>query len=481
MLEPSSASDFDPAALQVVRLASETDFAGWRAAARRLRRAGTPPEAVRWTVAADEVLLGGAAPGSSVSSIRDSFAAPGALLDLAEKVICHRAPDRFATLYRLVWRLRSDPRLMKDAADPDVALAVDMAQAVSRATRDMKAFVRLRPLEAVTPRTCAAWYEPPHRVLERAAPFFIERFSNLRFSILTPDSSLHWDRRQAVFGPGVQGGEALDDDRLEEAWRAGVMSVFDPLLTKAPSGRGNLRDASSIPQAAAMARIAPMVEQAPASPSERARKAARRLSRDGTYDDAPHDLDEVVAGLEICRRCDLWRHATQAVPGEGAARAALMFVGEQPGDQEDLAGKPFVGPAGQLFDRALERAGVPRDRTYVTNAVKHFKHAPRGTRRIHETPTPGEVRACRWWLDAERRLVRPRVIVALGATAALSVFGKPLSIGASRGRVIPLEAHTQGLVTYHPSYLLRVPDKAAKAKAWAAFVDDLRMAWRLAG
>ena len=224
-----------------------------------------------------------------------------------------------------------------------------------------------------------------------------------------------------------------------------------------------------------------MVEQAPASPSERARKAARRLSRDGTYDDAPHDLDEVVAGLEICRRCDLWRHATQAVPGEGAARTALMFVGEQPGDQEDLAGKPFVGPAGQLFDQALERAGVPRDRTYVTNAVKHFKHAPRGKRRIHETPTPGEVRACRWWLDAERRLVRPRVIVALGATAALSVFGKPMPIGASRGRPIPLDAHIRGLVTYHPSYLLRVRDKSAKAKAWEAFVDDLRMAWRLAG
>lgn len=196
--------------------------------------------------------------------------------------------------------------------------------------------------------------------------------------------------------------------------------------------------------------------------------------------DAPASLDDVAAGIQACRRCDLWRDATQGVPGVGAAAATLMFVGEQPGDQEDLAGLPFVGPAGRLFDAALAEAGVPRERTWVTNAVKHFKYEQRGKRRIHKTPNAGEVAACRWWLDQERRLVRPRVIVALGATAALSVFGRPTPVGASRGRPIQLPDQAQGLVTWHPSFLLRAPDPAAKARARAGFVEDLALAWSLA-
>jgi DNA polymerase len=155
-------------------------------------------------------------------------------------------------------------------------------------------------------------------------------------------------------------------------------------------------------------------------------------------------------------------------------------VGEQPGDQEDLAGRPFVGPAGQVLDKALEAAGVPRAETFVTNAVKHFKHEMRGKRRLHKTPDAGEVSACRWWLDHERRIVRPRVVVALGATAALSVFGKPTPIGKFRQQAIQLPDQAQGVVTYHPSYLLRVPDVAAKARAYALFVEDLKFAWRLA-
>ena len=193
----------------------------------------------------------------------------------------------------------------------------------------------------------------------------------------------------------------------------------------------------------------------------------------------PSTLAEVWAGVEVCRRCDLWR-CGNGVAGEGPFHAKLMFVGEQPGDQEDLAGQPFVGPAGKVLDRALDEAGVPRSETYVTNAVKHFKHELRGKRRIHQTPNTTEVAACRWWLDAERRIVRPRVIVALGATAGLAVFGKPTPIGKSRGQAFQLADQAQGVITYHPSFLLRVPDADAKAKAYAAFVEDLKFAWGLA-
>ena len=189
------------------------------------------------------------------------------------------------------------------------------------------------------------------------------------------------------------------------------------------------------------------------------------------------DLPTLIDG---CRRCDLWRHATQGVPGMGPAHARLMLVGEQPGDQEDLAGEPFVGPAGMVLDRALTEAGVPRAETFVTNAVRHFKHELRGKRRLHKTPDGGEVAACRWWLDEERRLVRPRLILVMGGTAALSVFGKAMPIGKNRGQIFQLDDQAQAMITVHPSYLLRIPDKAAKAEGFAKFVDDLALAWKRA-
>lgn len=222
-----------------------------------------------------------------------------------------------------------------------------------------------------------------------------------------------------------------------------------------------------------------MVRAAPSEPRKGASaRAARAPLPEG---ETPASLADIAELIQGCRRCDLWREATQGVPGEGPGQARLMLVGEQPGDQEDLAGAPFVGPAGQVLDRALGEAGVPRAEAYVTNAVKHFKHELRGKRRLHKTPDSGEVAACRWWLDHERRLVRPRLILAMGATAALSVFGKAMPIGKSRGQVFQLEDQAQAMITVHPSYLLRIPDAAAKAEAYRQFVDDLAAAWKRAG
>jgi DNA polymerase len=177
-----------------------------------------------------------------------------------------------------------------------------------------------------------------------------------------------------------------------------------------------------------------------------------------------------------CTRCHLYKHATQTVFGEGAVSAKLMLVGEQPGDQEDLAGKPFVGPAGQVLDRALEEAGVDRATTYVTNAVKHFKFEPRGKRRIHSKPQGPEIDACRWWIDQERMLIRPAVTVAMGATAARSLLHKVVTISGTRGRALTLDGGGECWVTVHPSYLLRLRDRADKDREYARFVDDLRTA-----
>ncbi|HEY5964769.1 MAG TPA: UdgX family uracil-DNA binding protein [Xanthobacteraceae bacterium] len=182
-----------------------------------------------------------------------------------------------------------------------------------------------------------------------------------------------------------------------------------------------------------------------------------------------------LAKLEnACQRCPLYRNATQAVAGEGARGAAVMLVGEQPGDKEDLAGRPFVGPAGRLLDEALAEAGIARDAAFVTNAVKHFKHEMRGKRRLHQKPNAGEIERCRWWLEQERALVRPAVIVALGLTAARSVFGRPMPIGKSRGTKHMLEGGTPAFVTIHPSALLRIRERADKEREYRGFVGDLR-------
>ena len=214
----------------------------------------------------------------------------------------------------------------------------------------------------------------------------------------------------------------------------------------------------------------------PTTPPPAERKRAPRVPKQAPPRVAPDsgDLDEVRDAAHGCRACPLWADATQTVFGEGPAPARIMLVGEQPGDQEDRQGHPFVGPAGQLLDRALVEAGIDRDQVYVTNAVKHFKWEPRGKRRLHKKPGELEINACHQWLERELELVAPALVVAMGATAARAVLGRATPIEANRGRVMPLHGGLQVLITVHPSYLLRVPD-AMRADAYARFVQDLRL------
>jgi uracil-DNA glycosylase len=190
-------------------------------------------------------------------------------------------------------------------------------------------------------------------------------------------------------------------------------------------------------------------------------------------------LRELAKAENECTRCPLYKHATQGVPGEGRKDAHLMLIGEQPGDKEDLAGKPFVGPAGRVLDRALEAAGIPRTEVFVTNSVKHFKHEMRGKRRLHKRPNAYEIERCKIWLDLERKIVKPAAIVALGATAARSLFGRPVTIAKVRGRMMELSDGTAAFVTIHPSFLLRIQDDADNEREYRNFVADLRPAARL--
>jgi len=420
---------------------------------------------------------------------RKDFSVPKAFVDLAQDVILHRSADRFDLLYRLLWRLRDEPDLIRVISDPDVADALERAKNVHRAAHKMKAFVRFRRVEDEAGEAWVAWFEPAHRVMEKTAPFFQRRFTTMRWSILTPDGCAFWDGERLSFGPPATRDMAPGEDEVEEFWKTYYASTFNPARLKVKTMQGemakrywkNLPEAAMIPElvAGSQVRMEAMVAAPAPEPNARfARAVARDVERPA--DDIVADsLSEVERAVQGCRRCPLWRDATQGVCGEGPRKARLMIVGEQPGDQEDLAGRPFVGPAGKVLDAALEEAEIDRSDVYVTNAVKHFKHEPRGKRRLHKTPNAGEVTACRWWLDSERRLVKPKVVLAMGATAGLGVLGRKPAVTKERGQPIDLGDGSAGLLTVHPSYLLRIPDAEAKAMERRRFVDDLKAVRRL--
>lgn len=470
--------------MAVASLAGETDFEGWRKAARAFREAGVAPAEARFVVGAGQGgLFDDAAappePGAAAVSV------PRAFVETAQAVVLHRSADRFDLLYRLLWRLRDAPELMRVVSDRDVADALERAKNVSRASHKMKAFVRFRQVDDGQGEAWVAWFEPAHRVLEITAPFFVRRFTPMRWSILTPDGTARWDTERLTFGPAATRDMAPDADEMEEFWRTYYASSFNPARLKTRAMQAempkrywkNLPEAALIPELVAQSavRTEAMVATPAPAPNRRLEKTLSRLARDASFDEGfvPSTLEELDAAVQACRRCPLWRDATQGVCGEGPRRARLMIVGEQPGDQEDLAGRPFVGPAGKVLDAALEAAEIDREDIFVTNAVKHFKHEPCGKRRLHKTPNAGEVSACRWWLEAERRLVKPKVVLALGATAGLGVLGRKPAVTKERGRPVPLSDGATAVLTVHPSYLLRIPDAAAKAAERERFVADL--------
>jgi probable DNA metabolism protein len=423
--------------MRTVALKSETDWDGWRRAARALVLAEVEPPALTWSV-------GGSS--ETLPETAGTFHLPRALVSLASVAIQAREPERFGLLYSLVWRAHAGEKLLEDATDPDLALARRMALAVRADAHRMRTLMRFLPVD--DGQRFLGWFEPAHHVLQANALLMARRFQALTWSVVTPDGAAHWDGSALLFGSGLR--HVADDEALQAWWD----QHRERLLEEAT------RDVS-VPEVEALDEAPRPPDRPPLGPVVMPLRPDSALLR---------------AGREAltCHRCPLYEPATQTVFGEGPADAAVMFVGEQPGDQEDTIGRPFVGPAGQMMDRAMEEAGVDRRTVYVTNAVKHFKFTPRGRRRIHQTPEVPEIQACNFWLDVERGHLRPNLLVLMGASAARAVLGRAVTISRERGRPFAMPNGQKVFVTVHPSFLLRIPDAAAKAREYEAFVRDLR-------
>ena len=463
------------------------DLESWRSAARRLLAEGVAPHSVDFRepdgpqplldfahanpVDRDEPVC-----SFGTSTVVHSFRVPKRFLDLAEAVAAHRDRSKWEVLYRVLWRLtHGERKLLETSIDDDVHRFRAMEKAVLIDAHKLKVLVRFRRIEHDGHEHYVAFHRPDHRVLRLTAPFFVRRFSVMQWAILTPDESVYWDGALLKFGPGVSAVAAPRHDDLEELWRTYYAATFNParlnlrlMQREMPSRHGpTLPETGLIPGmiASAQTRVPTMLTDIEGSAS-----SAREFLP------AELDLDSLAAAARGCRGCELCARATQTVFGEGPHHARLMFVGEQPGDREDLAGRPFVGPAGQVLDEALAAVGIDRSEVYVTNAVKHFHWVPQGTRRLHAKPSARHLAACRPWLEAEIRALRPAMLVCLGTTAAGALLGPEFRITRQHGQVFSTRWAPWTMATYHPSALLRVADETTRSRMQEQLLYDLRRA-----
>ncbi len=483
-------------------------YASWRAHALRALQAGRRPETVTWadgdgaggdttaplpldcldaTPAATPAAMEGPA---SASLANATVAGPQVriskeLAALLREAAQYRSPQRWALLYRVLWRWCHGERVVASAADEDGARLHAMAKSVRRAQHDMVAYVRFQRRSASDMPEYIAWYEPDHDVLDHASRHFARRMGTSTWWIGTPGGSALWDGHALRFSNAPEEAAALRAngaaDGVEALWLAYYRNIFNPARLNESALRQHMpvRFWKGLPEGAL---IPGMIADA--------RQGARRVAQASTIGGMPGRQVAVAAehalprrtppsSLDQCRRCELWRHATQPVAGSGPETARIMMVGEQPGDQEDLAGRVFVGPAGQVLDEAFRRSGVRRDSVFLTNAVKHFKWIARGKRRLHKTPAQQEIEACAGWLEQEMARLRPAVIVALGATALRAVLGRKVDMRDAMAAPMRL-GDAWVVATWHPSYALRVGDAAAREDVVATIARTVAHAHRLA-
>lgn len=460
-------------------------FDAWRAAARQLASSRTAPEVVAWQTDDSAPDLFGAEPmpaagDAPVTATKD-------FLDLARQVASHSDPERFALLYTALIRLQDQRGFLANPADPLTDRLSKMAKSVRRDIHKMHAFVRFHELPSDGPRrSFGAWFEPEHPILEAGTPFFAKRFADMDWLIATPEGIARFTGEAISYDPPAPRPD-LPADASHGLWATYFANIFNPARIKTDAMRSempkkywkNLPETQLIPDMLSDAprRVQAMAEAGASTAPARAARITARI-RPMPDDTPPETLEQAAAQASHCTRCELCHAATQTVWGQGNPRTPLMIVGEAPGDQEDLQGKPFVGPAGQLLRQSMEKAGIDPSRAWLTNAVKHFRFTPRGKRRIHQTPDAGPVEACKWWLTQERGFIQPRLTLALGATAARALTGNAKPLTPRRGTIEAAFDGGDTLISWHPSLILRLRDEA-KEKALHELQSDLARAAEL--
>jgi DNA polymerase len=452
-------------------------FKSWQNAARELLREKVHPSDVIWQereAAQGSIFVtqAGVPHPSPSGQGAPEILVPARFLELAKHVAAHRSETKWSLLYNVLWRIvHCDRNLLHVQVDSDVNRLLLMDRELRNDAHRMQGLLRFRKILQNGTEHYVAWYRSDHYVVPMVAPFFANRFATMNWSILTPDCSVDWDCSRLRFGPGVDRSRAPADDELEELWRTYYKATYNPARTNVKLMRQEMpaRHWATLPEADA---IAQALIEAP-DRLTRMQKAAEQAPSSISLVPPSASLDELRAAAARCDGCPLHRCATQTVFGEGPQEARVVFIGEQPGDQEDLAGRPFVGPAGEVLDRALHESGLDRSALYVTNAVKHFKFVERGKRRLHQTPRPLEVVACRPWLEAELQAIKPEIVICLGATASRSLLGATFQLMRERGRFLKTRWAPKLIATLHPSAVLRAGVDSDRQRAYELLRSDL--------
>lgn len=459
----------------------EPTLKGWREEARRLLIQQVTPDQVEWFKNEGNLSLFSEIPQMriSVEKEKNIFLVPKEFLEMARLVACAKDSDRWALLYRILFRLKNEnAHLLKITVDKDIHRAQQLMKSVRRDMHKMHAFVRFKKTFFDDVEYYLAWHEPVHQILKETADFFVRRFGDKPWMIFTPDMSAHWDGEKLQFAEGMPQNQFLLKDDLDDLWKTYYSSIFNPARIKIKAMKAELPPKywKSLPE---VSLINDLIRSAPAR-----LEVMRKNQNVQAQVPEVTSLAELQVAAKNCKACPLFEKAHNLVFGVGPANAEIMLIGEQPGDQEDKTGKPFVGPAGHILQQALQEINLDQKDLYLTNAVKHFKWVPhetaQGKMRLHKKPSGSEMNACKPWLEAEIKKVQPRIIVALGATAATAVLGKLPKLSDERGKIIRNNHWAEiVIVTWHPSAILRssTPDDAKIKRQ--EFVQDLKLAQSL--
>lgn len=462
-----------------MRVVEIDSYNGWRSHARRAIETSVHPDAIRFAWRTTQRMLFQEASGVEQPARSDGTVRCSRKFVEASKVaVFHSDDDSCNVLYRLLWRLNlGEPRVMDDPLDGEVQRVARMAKAVTRDAHKAKAFVRFRPVGQSSDQRWVAWHRSDHRILRLVAPFFALRFPSCKWAIGTPLESVAWDGEQLRFGHAAPrpAQDAYDPDELVELWRSYYASTFNPARANVRTMTREMptRYWSTMPETELVPDLVAAASKRTSEMVGRETGATIELQRQVQSATTLQELRKLAAG---CRACDLCELGSRVVFGEGPQNARLVFLGEQPGDNEDRVGRPFVGPAGDVLNEVLAEAGIDRSKVYLTNTVKHFRFVERGKARLHKKPAVRHVNACSPWLRAEVEFVGPELVVCLGLTAAQAAIDRTLKVRDARGQLHRTHQGVDAIVTNHPSAILRARDSAHSEQLRREMVEDLRFA-----